>query len=543
MKPPANEGPWGAGPFRVVLTDPVPAAGLTPLTENFLFDVVERLGLEGDALADGLVDADAVIVRSATTITRDAMARAEKLKVVGRAGVGVDNIDVAAATERGIAVLNAPSGNTVSAAELTMALLLAVVRRVPAADRSMHAGEWDRRRFRGAELNGKTLGLVGAGRIGGEVARRARAFGMRVVAYDPYLTDERVKGLDLELASLDQVLERADVLSLHVPLTGATRGLIGEAELGKLRKGAVVLNAARGGVLDQDALVAALDSGHLGGAALDTYTEEPLSADHPLRHREDVVLTPHLGAATTEAQENVAREVAEGVRDALLHGDFSRAVNAPAVGGEAMKRLFPLLDLAGRIGRLGSAMAGRRVASLEVRYGGVETEAMQPLVAASLIGVLSDVLGADTVNMVNAQHQADARDMEVHEVRLGPHADYAEYVELRLNGGDGSDICVAGAVLGGGFERIVRINEFHVDIRPRGSIVILRNRDVPGVIGRVGSILGDAGVNIGEYHQARLEAGGVALAAISVDSRLPDDVIGALTALPEVVSVKQVELG
>lgn len=542
MKARANTAPWGDGPFRVVLTDPIPAAGLAPLREDDRFEIVERLGLDGEELAEALADADAVIVRSGTTLTREALSRAQELKVIGRAGVGVDNIDVAAATEKGVAVLNAPSGNTISAAELTMALLLALVRKVPAADRSMRDGAWDRKSFRGAELHGKTLGLVGAGRIGGEVARRARAFGMSVQAHDPYLTEERAKSLGIQLADMDEVLEAADVLSLHVPLTDATRGLIGAAELAKLHDGAFVINAARGGVLDQDALLDALESGRLAGAALDTYAVEPLPADHPLRRRDDVVLTPHLGAATVEAQKNVAVEVAEGVRDALLHGDFSRAVNAPAVGGEAMRRLFPLLDLASRMGRLGSTMAGGRVRNLEVRYAGADAEAMKPLVAASLIGVLSDVLGSDAINLVNARHQAAARDMDVTEVGVGPHADYSEYIELRLVG-DAGDACIAGAVLGGGFQRIVRIGEFHVDVLPRGSMVILNNRDVPGVIGRVGSILGDAGVNIGEYHQARLQAGGQALAAVSVDSRLSQDVVDRIAALPEVSSILQVELG
>jgi len=319
VKGPTTVAHWGreTGPFRVLLTDPIPAGGLAPLRDDDRFDVVERLGLDGEDLADALADADAVIVRSSTRITRAALARADRLKVIGRAGVGVDNIDVAAATERGIAVLNAPSGNTVSAAELTMALLLAVVRRVAAADRSMRAGEWDRKRFQGTELCGKTLGLVGAGRIGSEVARRARAFAMRVMAYDPYLTEERARALEIELAALDDVLDRADVLSLHVPLTESTRGLIGGEELARMKAGAIVLNASRGGVLDQDALIRALDA-NLGGAGLDVYAEEPLPADHPLRARDDVVLTPHLGAATAEARYNVAREVADGVRDALL---------------------------------------------------------------------------------------------------------------------------------------------------------------------------------------------------------------------------------
>ncbi|MEJ2218549.1 MAG: phosphoglycerate dehydrogenase [Gemmatimonadota bacterium] len=536
----ASQPPDG-GRFRVVLTDLVPADGLAPLHSDDRFEVVERVGVKGDDLADALADADAVIVRSSTKITREALARAERLQAIGRAGVGVDNIDVEAATERGIAVLNAPSGNTISAAELTMALLLALVRRLPAASRSMRDGEWDRKRFRGTELYRKTLGLVGAGRIGGEVARRARAFGMQVIAYDPYLKEDRAKALEIELAEFDDVLSRADVLSLHVPLTDDTRGLIGEAELERMRPGAFIINAARGGVLDQDALLRALDDGHLAGAALDVYTEEPPAADHPLRSRDDVVLTPHLGAATVEAQHNVAVEVAHAVRAALTEGDFSHAVNAPAVGGEVMRRMAPLLDLAERLGRLGCAMADGRVAALEVRYAGSQTGPLSPIVACSLVGVLSGNLGPGAINMVNATHLAAARDLAISEVRLGTRGDYAEYIELRLTNG-AMDVRVAGALLGEGFQRVVRLNQYHVDIRPEGCLVILRNRDVPGVIGRVGTILGEAGINIGEYDQARMEAGGEALAAISIDTPLPDEVKSALEALPEVLSVRQVDL-
>lgn len=533
--------PPDGGRFRVVLTDSIPADGLAPLRSDDRFEVVDRVGVKGEDLVEALADADAVIVRSSTKITREALARADRLQVIGRAGVGVDNIDVEAATERGIAVLNAPSGNTISAAELTMTLLLALARRLPAASRSMRGGEWDRKRFRGTEIYGKTLGLVGAGRIGGEVARRARAFGMQVVAYDPYLTEDRAKALEIELVGFDEVLSRADVLSLHVPLTDDTAGLIGKAELERMRAGSFIINAARGGVLDQDALLDALEAGHLAGAALDVYTEEPLPPDHPLRSRDDVVLTPHLGAATVEAQHNVAVEVAHAVRDALTEGDFSRAVNAPAVGGETMRRMAPLLDLAERLGRLGCAMADGRVASFEVRYAGSETGPLSPIVACSLVGVLSATVGPGAVNMVNAMHLATARNLALSEVRLGTRGDYAEYVELRLSDG-AAEVRVAGALLGEGFQRVVRLNQYRVDIRPEGCLVILRNRDVPGVIGRVGTLLGDAGINIGEYDQAREEAGGEALAAISVDTPLPDDVKAALEGLPEVLSVRQVDL-
>lgn len=313
--------------WTVLVADSIALDGLAPLTSDSRFTVVVKPGLSGDDLANAIADADAVLVRSATKITRASLARADRLKAIGRAGVGVDTIDVDAASERGIPVLTAPAGNTIAAAELTMALLLAVARKVPAADRSMKAGEWDRKSFSGIELYGKTLGLVGAGRIGGQVAKRARAFGMTVMVYDPFLTPERAMELDVKLATLDEVITGADVLSVHVPLTDATANLIGAEQLGRMKKGALLLNVARGGVVNEAALLDALTRGHLAGAALDVYEQEPLPKDSALRTLPNVVMTPHLGASTAEAQQNVAIEIAEAVRNCLANGDLANAVN------------------------------------------------------------------------------------------------------------------------------------------------------------------------------------------------------------------------
>jgi D-3-phosphoglycerate dehydrogenase len=324
--------------FKVLVADNIALEGLAPLVNDPRFEVVVRPGLSPEDLAVALEDIDAVLVRSATRITRESLAHADRLRAIGRAGVGVDTIDVAAATERGIPVLTAPAGNTISAAELTMALLLALARKVPAADRSMKAGEWDRKSFSGFELYGKTLGLVGAGRIGGQVAKRARAFGMHVIVYDPYLHVERARELDVQLGSLEDVLKSADVLSVHVPLTESTAGLIGEKQLAMMKNGSLLLNVARGGVVNEAALLEALESKHLAGAALDVYEEEPLPKDSPLRALPNVVMTPHLGASTAEAQQNVAIEIAAAVRAALADGDVSQAVNAAAMKGVTVRR-------------------------------------------------------------------------------------------------------------------------------------------------------------------------------------------------------------
>jgi D-3-phosphoglycerate dehydrogenase len=528
--------------YRVLVADAISADGLAPLQDDGRFELVRQSGLKGDELARAIAGMHAVIVRSSTRITRDSLRYADQLQVIGRAGVGVDNIDVEAATERGVAVLNAPAGNTISAAELTFALTLACVRRIAAADRSMKTGEWDRKSFTGTELYGKTLGLIGAGRIGGEVARRARAFGMRICAYDPYLPPARAEALEIELCPLDAVIARADVLSLHVPLTESTAGLIGAAELARMKAGAVVVNAARGGVIDETALAEALRSGHLGGAALDVYAEEPLPEDHPLRAVPNAVLTPHLGAATEEAQLNVAVEIATAVRAALLEGDLSRAVNAPAIGGEEMRRMRPLLELADRLSRVAAALLDGGINRIAVRYSGHHEEVvLQPLAASAVTGALRHVIGPGLINMVNAVRIAESRGIEIERSRVGARADYDEFVEVRLYAG-GAETRVAGALVAARHPRIVRIDRYRLVVEPRGSLIVLRNRDVPGVIGRVGTALGAAGINIAEYHQARLNLGGEALAAISVDGVVDDALLRVLEAVPDVRTVRQVNL-
>lgn len=528
------------GQFKVVVADGVSETGLQPLLADARFNVVTvKDKADVPAALDG---ADGLIVRSATKVTRELLAKATSLRVVGRAGVGVDNIDLAAATERGVAVLNAPAGNTVSAAELTMALILSVARKVAEADRSVRAGDWKRSKFGGVELRGRTLGLIGAGRIGGEVAKRARAFGMHVIAHDPYLTDERAQDLGVERAELDDVIGRADIISLHVPLTAQTKDLLGEEVLRRMKKGAFLINVARGGVVDEAALARVLSDGHLAGAALDVYGDEPLGADSPLRDAPNLVLTPHLGASTAEAQELVATEIAEAVRAALAEGDLSRALNAPAIGGEALRKMRPLLELGRRLGRLGSALAPGGILGVEVRYAGEATEAPRPLAAYVLMGLLGSILGDDQVNFVNAAHLAEVRGIGVSNHRLARRTDYTEYVEVQVRTEKG-DVRVAGVLLGDQYPRLVRIDDYLVDVVPQGSLIVMHNRDVPGVIGRVGTLLGDAGLNIAEYHQARLAAGGEALAAVAVDGEVAPEALARLRALPEVTDARVVDLG
>lgn len=528
--------------FRVLVTDNVDPEGIALLRADAELQVDERPTLPPAELLEVIGEYDALIGRSATRITRELLERGTQLRVIGRAGVGVDNIDLARATELGIAVINAPGGNTVSVAELTFGVLLSLVRNIHTAAASMAGGAWDRSILGGTELRGRTLAIIGLGRIGSEIARRARTFGMRTIAYDPYVAASRFDELGAERADdLARALEQADVLSLHVPLTPETRDMIDAPELARLPPRAIVLNLARGGIIAEEALADAVRSGRIGGAALDVFAHEPLAPDHPLRGLPHVLLTPHLGASTAEAQQSVAMEACAAVRNALLTGDLSAALNAAGVGAGSWGRMRPLLDLADRLGRLGTALLPGAIGALELRYSGPREEAPRPLLFAALQGALHDVVDARAINLVNAQHVATERGIETASTHVEGRGEPGEEIELRLESGERA-IRVGGALLGEVHGRITRIGAFRVDVAPRGTLVVLRNRDVPGVIGRVGTLLGEAGVNIAEYHQARLQAGGEALAAISIDSRIAPEVLEQLGSLPEVLDARQVEM-
>jgi D-3-phosphoglycerate dehydrogenase len=531
-----------SAPFRVLVTDEVDPEGVAILRAEPRIEVVERPTRPLPEVVAEIGAFDAFVGRSATRVSRELLQAGERLKVVGRAGVGVDNVDLKTATELGIAVINAPGGNTVSVAELLFGVLIGLARKLPRAWASMGEGRWERSRLGGVELRGRTMLIVGVGRIGSEVARRARSFGMHPLGFDPYVGDARFEELGVERAErLADALARADVLTLHVPLTAETRGMIGAAELARLPRHALVANLARGGIVDEAALAEALAAGRVAGAALDVFDAEPLQGEHPLRGVPNLLLTPHLGASTRDAQRNVAVEACEAVRDALLTGDLSAALNATGVGGAATRELRPLLLLAERLGRLGRALLPGALTSLEVRYAGTREHAPRPLLYAALQGALRDVVERRAINLVNAQHVAAERGIETATTAVGGRGDLGEEVELRLEGGE-RGIRVGGALLGETHGRIVRIGPFRVDVAPRGTLLVLRNRDVPGVIGRVGTLLGEVAVNIAEYHQARLQVGGEALAAVSVDAPVPAEVMDRLAGFPEILEVRQVEM-
>lgn len=528
--------------YVVVIADRVAASGLELLEREPQIEVVMTAGQSPEHLTRAMARAHALIVRSDTHVTDELMASAPHLVVIGRAGIGVDTIDVAAATHRGIAVLNAPGANTVSAAEHAIALLLAAVRRIPAAHDSMRRGEWDRKPFAGTELRGKTLGIVGLGRIGRHVAGVARAFGMTVVAHDPFLPAERAQAIGVPLLPLDELLERSDVVTLHLPLTNETRHLIGCEQLTSMKPGALLINTARGALVDEAALLDALKNGKLGGAALDVFEPEPLAADSPLRSAERVLLTPHLAASTSEAQERVAREICVAVRDALLTGSLGDAVNLPGVSREVLVRLEPVLLLARRLGRLAMGIARGRVHQVSVGYGGQDHDAPRPTQLAALEGVLT-AMGVGPVTMVNAAGLAEERGLEVRRWVGAAAEGYETTVGVTLALEDRT-VEVLGAVVGQRAGRVIRLNGFEVDVPAAGHMVLLRNKDVPGVIGRVGTLLGEMQINIAAYHQSRREPGGAeALATVVVDEVPSREVLARLEQMPDVLEVRVADLG
>ena len=527
------------GDLRVIIADPLLPDGIETLRSAPGLVVEDHTESDRDALAGALEGASALIVRSRTKVTADLLESADRLRVVGRAGVGVDNIDVPAATRRGVAVLNAPAANTQSTAELAFALLLAAARRITEADASIRAGEWRRKELRGIQLSGKTLGVIGLGRIGAEVVWRARAFGMRVVAHDPYVSDERASDLGVELASLDELLPACHAITVHVPLSEENRGFIGRRELAAMRPGSILVNAARGGLVDEAALAEALGSGHLGAAGLDVFETEPLPADSPLRDAPQLVFSPHLGASTYEAQRQVSRQIAISVRNALVDGDFSAALNAP-FEAEDRDGAGPIMDLGYRLARLLDGLEDAPPSRIEVRYGGTRDGVLGPLAASVAVGFLERRVDPP-LNVVNALSIAAERGLEIVRVRTQASGDYTNYVGLSVDSARGKGMAVGGALMGSRMEpRVVHVGTFRIETEPRGTCLLIRNRDQPGVIGAVGTILGEAQANIAEYHLARRRGGGRSFGVVRIDEELPPEVLQALNDLDGVDEVRQV---
>jgi D-3-phosphoglycerate dehydrogenase / 2-oxoglutarate reductase len=498
-------------------------------------EVDEITGKTKDELIAIIGDYDGLAIRSATKVTADVIAAAKNLKVVGRAGIGVDNVDIPAASAAGIVVMNTPFGNSITTAEHAIALMFALARQLPEADLSTQAGKWEKNRFMGVELTSKTLGLIGAGNIGSIVADRARGLKMKVVAYDPFLTPERAVDMGVEKVTLDELLGRADFITLHTPLTNETRNILSAEALAKTKKGVRIINCARGGLIDEVALKAAMDSGQVGGAALDVFVEEPATAS-PLFGTPNFISTPHLGASTSEAQVNVAIQVAEQLSDYLMQGGVTNALNMPSLSAEEAPKLKPYMALAERLGSLVGQLAHDNLTKISIEVEGAAAELnIKPITGAVLAGLMRRY--SDTVNMVNAPFLAKERGLDIREVRHDREGDYHTLVRVSVQTEEGEK-SVAGTLFGNQAPRIVELFGIKIEADLAGDMLYIVNDDAPGFIGRLGSTLGEAGVNIGTFHLGRRAAGGEAVLLLSVDSPVPEPVSWQLCNLPGVRRVK-----
>ena len=497
-------------------------------------------GIGAEELKTRIADYDGLAVRSATKVTADLLSHAPELKIIGRAGIGVDNIDVAAATSRGIVVMNTPYGNSTTAAEHAIAMLFALCRQIPSADRSTQAGKWEKSRFMGVELTGKTLGVIGCGNVGASVAVRALGLRMKVVAYDPFLSAERAIDLGVEKVTLDELLAGADFVTLHTPLTDATKNLIDAAALAKTKRGVRLVNCARGGLVVEEDLAAALDSGHVAGAAVDVFVEEP-ARKNPLFGRDNVVATPHLGAATTEAQENVAVQIAEQMADFLLTGAISNAANVPSLTAEEAKRIRPYMAIAEQLGSFAGQLTESGIAAIAVEYEGAIAELnVKPLTAIVLSALLATQLAS--VNMVNAAAICRDRDIRVSETRRAEPGDYQTLIRVVVtpNGpsAERRPREVAGTLFGGDKPRLVSVENIPLEAELGGNMLFVRNLDKPGFIGALGQTLGAASVNIATFHLGRTAPGQDAICLVEVDQALTPALLDSVRGLPNVIQVK-----
>ena len=527
--------------FRLLVTDDLSAEAVELLQSqaDIDFDVIK--GLSPEQLAETIPGYHGLMVRSSAKATAEVIAAADELQVIGRAGVGVDNIDLKAASERGIIVMNTPGANTVATAEHTMALMLSMCRNVPQAVASLSSGKWERKLFKGIELRGKTLGIIGLGRIGRRVARRSRAFGMEVICFDPYLSDDRAHEMHIERVGYDELLERSDFITLHAALTPNTRGLIGKESLAKMKPGVRIVNAARGGLIDEDALIEALRSGHVAGAALDVLTKEPPDFDNPLLHMPNVVVTPHLAASTQEAQREVGIQIVNQVVDALHGVDFRNAVNMPVVDKHVLKELRPYLSMAERLGSLQTQLAEDAITKVEVSIEGeVINDYIKPITVAILKGILEPV-PTGSVNYVNAPHVAMERGIVVAQTTGLHTTDYPNIISCRVewNGGRRT---AAVSLFSHEEPRIVDVDGLRIDVIPEGTILVTVSHDEPGFIGKVGTMLGELGINIATWRTGRSEPGGHAVSFISVDSDVPDETIAQLSKTDPIERITKVRL-
>ena len=528
-------------PPKVLIADAISQRGVDELSRDGAIEAAVKTGLSEKELVDLIPDFSGLVVRSQTKVTAGVLNAGTKLRVVGRAGVGVDNVDVETATRRGIIVLNAPGGNTISTAEHAFSLLLSAARKIPQADANVRSKNWDKKNFEGVELYNKTLGVIGMGRIGSELSRRAIAFGMRVVAYDPYLSATRARSLQVELVDeLDDLLTSADFISLHTPLTAETRHILDAARLQRTKRGVRIINCARGGLIDENALLKALQDGHVAAAALDVFETEPLPADSPLRGALNLVLTPHLGASTAEAQESVGIEIAHSIRAALLEGTIRNAVNMPSLDAKTLAIIGPHLRFGEKLGRFLSQLASKRVETLNINYSGKVNEVDTTAITRSILKGFLQIAGGTEVNEVNAPSFAKTLGLEVSESRLSAPGDYTDMLELSA-AGEGKIVSVGGAFFGV-TPRIISINSRPVEARPHGVVLVLENTDRPGMVGRVGTLLGGHGVNIATMSLSRNQAGGTAFTVLNLDTAPSEELLREIRASDDIHSAQVIQL-
>jgi D-3-phosphoglycerate dehydrogenase len=524
--------------MKILISDNFSARGVEVLHRYEQFQVDQNVGLKPDQLKEIISDYDALIVRSETRVTADIINAATKLKVIGRAGSGVDNIDVPAATKRGIVVMNAAAGNSVTTGEHTLAMMMSLARKIPQAHSSMKAGKWDKKKFMGIELRGKTLGIVGFGNIGKIVAQGATGLGMKVLAFDPFLSKELAARMGVEVVNLDEICTRSDFVTVHTPLTDETRGIIGEAAFAKMKDGVRIINCARGGLVDETALFNAIKSGKVAAAALDVFSSEPPPTDLPLLALDEVIVTPHLGASTNEAQDQVAIITAEQIATFLTTGAISGAVNMPAVSSDVLAVLQPYLTLGEKLGRFQAQLDMPSVNEVEITYSGEVAELdVRPITSAILAALLARV--SESVNQVNAALVAEGRGLKVKESLARSSTE--NLIEVTLRGDDGESQ-VTGALFGSNDARIVNLNSYRLEAVPEGHLLVISNEDVPGMIGHVGTFLGNQGVNIAQLYLSRSRKGGVALSIYQLDHELETTALDSLASDANIRSVKQISL-
>lgn len=528
-------------PYRVLISDSLSKEAVEILQKEKELKVDVNTKLTPAELKAAIKDYDALVVRSGTKVTKEIIEAADKLKIIGRAGVGLDNVDVEAASKKGIIVVNTPAGNTISTAEHAFAMMLALSRNIPQADLSMKKGEWERKKFMGHELYGKTLGIVGLGRIGTEVAKRALSFGMKILAYDPYLSMERAKELGIEPTDIDGLFKNSDYITVHTPLTDQTKHLISDKEFKIMKKDARLINCARGGIIDEAALVKAIESGKVAGAALDVYEEEPPKKEDKLLKTDKVILTPHLGASTEEAQTNVAIEVADTVRDYLLTGCIHNAINVPCVEAEMCKVIDPYLKLAEKIGSMQAQLVEGHLKKVKIIYvGDLLKYDLSPFTLSIMKGMLTPIL-QETVNFVNSMVIAKERGISITETRTEETQDFANLIIVEVET-DKMKSSLTGTLFTKVDPRIVKIDESYVDAVPEGYMLVTSNKDVPGIIGQIGTILGKNGVNIAGMSFGREAKGGKAVSILNIDSDVPKNVLEEIRKAPNIYGVKLVKV-